>query len=113
MINVTPCGHRVLVKQDSLKERDATFKRAIAAGLALPEHTEIRREQLSVDTGVVLKVGPTAFKDYGGDPWCKVGDRVAFAKHTGKVFRDPKDKEVLYLVQNDEDIIAVIGDDHE
>lgn len=112
-MNITPCGYRVLVKLDTLQERDDVYKMADKAGLALPDHTELRREQLSIDSGTVLKIGQTAFKEYGGDPWCKVGDRVAFAKHTGKVFRDPKDSKAIYLVQNDQDIIAVLGDEDE
>lgn len=113
MMQIDPCGHRVLIKQDILAERSDVHRRAKSAGIVLADTTDARREQLSMDTGVVLKIGQTAFKEFGGDPWCKVGDRVAFAKHTGKIFRDPNNQNNIYLVQNDEDIIAVIGDSNE
>lgn len=96
-----PAGHRVLVKQDNVEHVDETFARAKKAGLVLVED---KREQAAVDTGVVIAVGTTAFKDFGGEPWCTVGDRVAFAKYTGKEITDDGEK---YLILNDEDIVYV------
>lgn len=110
-MNIIPCGHRVLIKQDRLYEKDDLHRRARESGLILAGD-DPKREQLGVDTGVVQRIGPSAFKDFGGEAWCKPGDRVAFAKHTGKAFRvEAEDGEVDYwIVFNDEDIIAVLED---
>ena len=93
-------------------EQNDAYRRAKQIGLVLAGE-DPKREQLGVDTGIVQEVGPTAFKDYGGDPWCKVGDKVAFAKHTGKAFpKENAEGETEYwIVFNDEDIIAVLRDE--
>lgn len=108
-MKIIPCGHRVLVKQDPLYEQYSVYKRAREAGLALAGE-DPKREQLGVDRGTVMAIGPTAFRDFGGEAWCRVGDRVAFAKHTGKAFaQETEDGETEYwIVFNDEDIIAVL-----
>lgn len=104
---IKPAGHRVVVKQDKLEEVDPKYAKAKSFGLVLAEHQDIKREQNGVDTGVVLSIGETAWKDFDTDPWCKVGDRIAFAKHAGKYLKDGED-EVLII--NDEDVVAVLGD---
>jgi co-chaperonin GroES (HSP10) len=103
---VTP-GHRVLVKPDSLGEIDPVFASAQKAGLKLLERTE-RQEATIIDTGIVVQLGPTAYKDFGGaDNWCKVGDKVSYTRHGGKFISDPENDENKWLVLNDEDIIMV------
>lgn len=106
-MGIKVCGHRVLVRPFKLEEVDDAFKRAKAAGIQFVDNDEMRREQNAVDKGTVVSIGDTAFKDFGGDPWCKVGDLVAFAKYAGKYIEDPATKE-KYLTVNDEDIIAVL-----
>lgn len=103
-----PCGHRVLLVLDKLEETDETFKSAKLAGIEIPkEFREVRLEQNAVDRGVVVSIGSTAFKDFGGEPWCAVGDYIAFARHSGKYITDPGTKEEFVLI-NDEDIVCVI-----
>ena len=111
MYQIVPCGHRVLIKQDVVLEKDEVYNRAKKSGIIVAKNDDLRREQMGVDSGVVLDVGQTAFKDYGGDDWCKKGDRIAFAKHTGKVFRNPDNEDDIYIVLNDEDIIAILSKD--
>lgn len=101
---VRPCGHRLLVKPTALEDHDEVFKKAKSAGIQFLDK-DVRAEQSAVDTGEVLSIGPTAFKDFGGDPWCKVGDTVVYARHSGKRI---KDGETEYLALNDEDIVAVM-----
>lgn len=103
-----PCGHRVLIRHDKLEDVDDTFRAAKAAGIEIPkEFKEIRLEQNAVDKGMVVSVGPTAWKDFGGTAWCEVGDYIAFAKHAGKYIEDPETKEEFVLL-NDEDVVCVI-----
>jgi co-chaperonin GroES (HSP10) len=108
---ITPLLHRVLIKPDTVFE-DPVFKRAKAAGLAFAQGDEFKMEENRMDTGVVTKIGDTAFRAYmkEGDLTevpVKVGDKVSFAKYAGKVMMDGDTK---YIVLNDEDIVAVIGD---
>lgn len=99
------CGHRILIKPLELEQVDETYKRAKAVGIELLEGDK-NRERNAVDKGHVVSIGTTAFKDFGGAPWCKEGDFIAYAKYAGKWVEDPFDKE-KYLVLNDEDVICV------
>lgn len=101
---ITPFLHRVLLKLDDVSDSDPTFKAVKAAGLAIPDHI-LDREKHAVVWGTVVAVGPTAFKDYQGDPsWLKVGSRVVIAKYSGKVVDYKGEK---FTVVNDEDVILV------
>jgi co-chaperonin GroES (HSP10) len=103
-----PAGHRILIKPDVLEETDPTYASAKAAGIVLAKnHEDMRREQASVDKGTVLAIGDTAFKDFGTSAWCKVGDRIAYAKFAGKYIKDETDGND-YLIINDEDVVAIL-----
>ena len=99
-----PLGHRLLVKPEKIEEVDKAYAAAKQAGIFIPEMEE-RKEQLAVDRGMVVAIGETAFKDFGGDPWCVIGDKVAYARYGGKVLKDPEDG-TEYLILNDEDVIC-------
>lgn len=99
-------GYKVLLKMESLAERDETFKRLEKAGLAIPEHEDVKRRDAGVDRGVVVGVGEDAYTEVKA-PWCKVGDTVAFAKYSGKLIEDPETKE-KFIVINDDDVVAVL-----
>ena len=99
------CGHRVLVKVPDVEEVDDVIKRAKAVGIELS--IDKKAEQLAVDRGTVVQIGQTAFKDFGGEAWCSVGDEVFFSRYGGKVLEDPYSKE-KYTCLNDEDIVAII-----
>lgn len=103
---IKPLIHRIVVKQDSLDSKDPAFAAARRAGIVV-DFKEHDREQAAVDTGVVVSIGPTAFRDFNIEVPIKVGDVVAFAKYGGKVLTDPADN-VKYVALNDEDVIAVL-----
>lgn len=106
MLKVTPCGHRVVVKSDNVIEVDPVLAAAERAGIKLMKNAE-DREQGAVSTGVLVAVGPNAWKAFdGGEPWAKPGDKVAFAQYAGKRIKISKDQFVLLL--NDDDIQAVL-----
>ena len=93
-----PAGHRLLVAPDKVEDKDGS--------IFLSPLTMERRKSEKI-FGTVLKVGRTAFRAFDdGEPWCKVGDHVAFAKFAGAVVEDPETKEQFRLLQ-DEDIILV------
>jgi co-chaperonin GroES (HSP10) len=98
---IKPCGHRVVVKQDPIEKKSK-------GGIIIAHENEAAAQQAGV-TGTVLAIGPTAWKDpsLGGEPWCKVGDKVLFAKFAGKSFTVPETEEAV-LLMNDEDVMGVI-----
>lgn len=108
-------GHRLTVRPDKVENSEAekTKKKADELGLVIPDkfkeeiESQATRDRASVDQGVVLTIGATAFRDFGGEPWCNVGDYIAYARHAGKFVKDPDTGEDI-LVINDEDCIAKI-----
>ena len=106
-MKIIPSGHRILVKPDNIEEVDPVLASAKKSGIILSDMAS-RLEQTSVDTGVVLDVGPNAWKAFDdGHPWASVGDKVVYAKYGGKLVVDPDTKE-KFLILNDDDIIGVI-----
>lgn len=109
-------GIRLTIRPDKVVDSEAekTKKMAENAGFVLPDKVaedlsnEATREQASVDQGIVLGIGPIAFRDYGGDPWCNIGDYIAYARHAGKWVKDPETDENI-LVINDEDVVCRIN----
>ena len=93
-------GFRVHV----IPDKTETEKKASAAGFILPEHQDTKAARVAVDSGVVVDVGPTAWTEYGGEPWAKVGDHVVYARHAGYRVGDD------ILVINDADIVARLED---
>ena len=64
---MTPLLHRILVKPEKFQEYNKDYVRAKAMGLEIPQMEEMKRAQASVDVGVVVAIGATAYKDYGID----------------------------------------------
>jgi co-chaperonin GroES (HSP10) len=96
--------HHVLVKLDDATEADDVYRKAKAAGIELALD---KREQKAVEYGTVVQVGPTAFLDYGRDPdILKGGDRVSFARYSGKDVTDSNGDK--YVLLNDSDILVVV-----
>jgi co-chaperonin GroES (HSP10) len=59
--------------------------------------------------GTVVSIGDQCWKGKGwdGEPWCKVGDRIAWSKFAGKFVLDP-DTEEEFVILNDEDVLVVL-----
>lgn len=101
------CGHRLLVKPILLEESDADYRKAKELGFVLArDPMEKVREHESVDQGVVVQIGPTAWKDFECEPWTKVGDTVVYARGAGKKVVDPS-TQTIYIALNDEDVVCV------
>lgn len=101
-----PVGHRVLLKMIKIEERTKT-------GLVIAQAAH-KKEQQGCQFAEVLKLGPTAFKDFGGPDWCKPGDIVVTERYPGtKLYSvqfgySDDDVDRLRIV-NDEEILAVIA----
>ncbi len=102
-MTIVVTGCRILVKPFQLQEHDKVYAAAKKAGIILTEVSE-RKEQINVDKGVVLQIGSKCHEDYVGD--LKVGDTIAYAKFGGKFIQEPG-KEDIYLICNDEDLVAI------
>ena len=97
-------GHRLLIKPDPVKER------VTRGGILIADIDGQRARQAAGVTGTVVQVGDTCWKELGGESWCKVGDRVLYAKYAG-VSVDDDQGEPQYVIINDEDILSVISEE--
>lgn len=93
-------GPRVIIFPDPVEE--------ISKGGIVLARDE-RQAKAETSTGTIKEIGPLAWLDpaLGGEPWCEVGDRVVYAKYSGKFVIDPDD-EKEYVVINDDAIQARI-----
>lgn len=99
---LVPVIHRLIVKPFAVEEADETIRRARALGI----HVELdKREKAAVEVGIVIAIGDTAFKDYNTEVIPKVGDKVYYAKYSGKHVKDNGEE---FLILNDEDVVAII-----
>lgn len=103
---IIPTLHRVLVRADKLEETDKTFKKARELNLLIPELEDRKRAQAGVDKGIVVKIGPTAFRDFNAESPIEIGDYIAYARFAGKIITDPFTDEE-YVALNDEDIVCI------
>ena len=107
-----PMGRRILILPYK-------GKKTTKGGLHLPDE-HVDREALATVCGLVLKVGPLAYKDSSkfdytwghSRAWCKQGDWVIFGRYAGARFRIDggevrllNDDEILATIDNPEDII--------
>jgi chaperonin GroES len=96
---ILPLLHQVVITPDEVETKTAS-------GIVIPELVT-DKERKAVEYGTVVRVGPTAFKDYGRSPdILSKGDRVTFARYSGKEVKDTDG--VKYLIVNDQDILALI-----
>lgn len=105
---VVPCGHRLLVKPYKQEDVDPVLmkSREFLKNFEIVNSNK-EREDKSVDKGVVLAIGPTAWQDFKSEPWCKVGDIIIFAKFSPSFITDPETNEMVGVL-NDADVIAVL-----
>lgn len=97
---IDPVGHRVLVKPFEVET-------VTESGIQIVLNED--REFAAQEYGTIVAVGPTAWKDFGGEPWANVGDKVIYSKYGGKIVKMPNDP-TKYVILNDEDVLAKLGD---
>lgn len=100
-MNYKPTAFHVVVLPDEVETKTAS-------GIILA--VDERLEKAASVYGKLVAVGPTAWKAFDqGQPWAKEGDRVMYAKYSGKFFSD-ESTGIVYVLLNDEDILAVVPD---
>lgn len=109
-MSITPVLHRILIKADRHEDVDKTHVAARKAGIIIPDSGDKARAQAGVDKGVVMKIGPTAFKDFHTDSPISVGDYIAYARFAGKTVNDAVTDEEFVLI-NDEDVCCIYHKD--
>lgn len=111
-MKVCAVGHRLVIKPYTIEEHDPIFASAKKAGIELIDR-EARREQVAVDKGTVLEIGPSAFTALnppGADvPWCTVGDVIGYTRNAGKFIKIDEKNHVLVI--NDEDVVNLFKED--
>ena len=105
-----PTGWRLLVLPFKMKDKTK-------GGILITDDV-IERSQVASPCGLVLDIGPDAYKDkerYPDGPWCKKGSWVIFARYAGSRMKIDggevrllNDDEVLATVENPEDIFHEI-----
>jgi co-chaperonin GroES (HSP10) len=125
MKKLNPVGHRVMVRPSKIEEEqllDDDLPGLKSKGFIINKPDgQHRRDAAGTDSGVVVAVGPSAWKlaqygygDEGWTPWAKVGDRVVFGRYAGKLLKDPETgEEDVFMIINDDDIQAVITEEGE
>ena len=104
-----PSGYRILVLPFTPKNK--------TKGGILFSQESLDKARIATTCGYVLKMGDLAYKDKEkfGDPWCKKGDWVIFARYAGSRLpieggevRILNDDEVLGTVSDPESILHLI-----
>lgn len=98
---MNPCGWRVLIKPQEVKK-------VSKGGIILSTESTQDREQMANTTGIVISMGDQCYSDEPS-PWCKVGDKVIFAKYAGLLYRGKDGCQ--YRMINDKDITGTLDSD--
>lgn len=91
-------GFRVLLKPIDVKKMSE-------GGIDLSALSS-RTQAINSDRGEIVMVGEGAWFDKPVKPALKPGDKVFYAKYGAKTLQDPENKEVFYILCNDEDILV-------
>ena len=97
---IWPCGHRLLILPENPEV-------TTASGIVISTGQQEKMEALAQTFGKVIAMGPTAYADQT-QKWCKVGDRVTFAKYSGLLCTG--EDETQYRVINDLDIVSIVSE---
>ena len=104
-----PSGYRILVLPFTPKNK--------TKGGILFSQESLDKARIATTCGYVLKMGDLAYKDKNkfGEPWCKKGDWVIFARYAGSRLpieggevRILNDDEVLGTVKDPESLLHLI-----
>jgi co-chaperonin GroES (HSP10) len=102
-----PSGYRILVLPFTPKEK--------TKGGILFSQESLDKARIATTCGYVLKMGNLAYQEKFGEPWCKKGDWVIFARYAGSRLpieggevRILNDDEVLGTIEDPESILHLI-----
>lgn len=94
---IVPTGGHLLVLPNKVEEMTS-------GGIILPKTVQ-DREQREATIGILVAVGPGAWKDLDdGSPWAEAGNKISYPRHAG-VTMTGQDGEAYVLI-NDNDVLA-------
>jgi chaperonin GroES len=98
---INPVGNRILLKPIEIQTKSA-------GGIIMATESLKEREQMANTTGTVVAMGDDCYSDEKA-PWCKVGDKIIFAKYAGLMYlgRDGN----AYRMINDKDVTGYLDKD--
>lgn len=101
---MVPLGNRVIILPDET-DKNEHGEEVSEFGIIVKTAKEAEAYRDQTSTGTVVDFGPAAWLDpiLGGEPWCEKGDRVLYAKYSGKFITNPEDGKE-YVVVNDDAI---------
>jgi co-chaperonin GroES (HSP10) len=113
-VKIKPLGWRVLVKPITLEEEASVSDHMKKLGFVIKagaDANDDRRAKVALEQGVVVAIGPQAFKnkEWDFEVPVKLGDKVWFGKYAGKLVPDPEDG-IEYMLLLDEDLQCLIGE---
>ncbi len=118
-MRLKPIGWKVYVRMDDAEEGINVSQELANMGFQIRrgmDEVEIRRAIASEDMGTIVCLGPLCWmrQDLQGartpdqwEAWAKVGDKIIFGRHAGKLVKDPDTGEWFMMI-NDEDVQSVI-----
>lgn len=96
-----PTSFHLIVRPDDVEE-------VTESGIVLTNYeNQLDYEQNGAVTGYVLKMGPTCYEGFAGDPWCKVDDHIHFKRHVADMINDPENVGKKLFLINDENVLGV------
>lgn len=106
-------GYRVMVRAieqvDVLTGIEAENAPTLAEkGFITKTSDQLERENRGGDGGVVVDIGPAAFKGphlVDREPWVELGQVIKYARYSGKLEEIPHNSKKWYRVINDEDVL--------
>lgn len=104
---VTVCGDRILLRPEQLKKaHEVTTDDGKKIAIALEFGANEKRLEAATTEGVVVQIGPEAFKDE--TPWYAAGDKVLWGKYAGYWVTDPETEESLVIL-DPHDVLCIIS----
>jgi chaperonin GroES len=98
---INPVGNRILIKPQEIAK-------VSKGGILLTTETTAAREQMGNTTGIVVAMGNHCYLE-DSSSWCKVGDKVIFAKYAGLLYTGKDGQD--YRMINDHDITGTLDAD--
>ena len=94
---------RIVLKPD-------TLKKVSDGGIDLSA-ISTRSQAINTNKGEILMIGDGCWFDKPVKPNLKPGDKVFYAKYGALTIEDPDNKDVVYVMINDEDVLAGYSDE--
>lgn len=97
---ITPLDLKVLVRPDPAETKSI-------GGIIIPDSVS-DKQKFAVVKATLVAVGPNAFREWGEGNAPEPSNRILMAQYAGARVKGADD--IDYILMNDEDVIAILGD---